>query len=169
MQDEVRREDEGRQVAGVVAATDTFGAKVMRLMAPSKRLRSCQLQLAGNGLVLGHEEVFTPEVALADPCDAPRSTQTGAETMFVEIFAVWRFGIVVLLGQRFWRVRCDGLLFVDDERLDRDIGDKHAIEVGDLGRLCWACHLYHRAPAWLLSASWALNWASRGRLGLVDP
>ena len=64
------------------------------MMGPLKALHRRQLQLAGDRVVLVHEVCFALEPALADLCDAPRTTQAGAETKFVELWAGWRVFIV---------------------------------------------------------------------------
>ena len=62
----VGREYEGCQISGLVGATAASGYKVMNLMGPFNALRRCQLQLAGDRVVLCHEVYFTREAALAD-------------------------------------------------------------------------------------------------------
>ena len=77
-------------------------------MGPLKALRRCQLQLAGDRVVLCHEVFFAPEAALVDLCDAPCTMQAGAETKVVELLADGRVFIVVPL--------CRGDRLDDDER-----------------------------------------------------
>ena len=91
----------------------------MHLLGSLKALHLRQLQLADDRVVLIHEVFFALEPALVDPSlrDAPRTTQAGAETMFVELWAGYRVFIVVKI--------CRGDLVDDDERLNDSVkGDK---------------------------------------------
>ena len=107
-------------------------------MIPLAVLHRCQLQLAGDRVLLAHEVFFAPEAAHADLCDAPRTTQAGAETKFVELWADWG----VFIGGTL----CRGGLVDDAERLKGKTiqNDKlQVVEISGLRDLVWSFHLSH--------------------------
>ena len=174
VQDEVRRVDEGRQIGGLVVTTATFGLKVMYLMGPSNALHWRQLQLAGNRVVLCHEVFFAPEAALADLCDAPRTTQTGAETKFVD--SMWSsvlFGgpafmkflgcatgvtSLTMISGFSWLKMTNGFTPGGSVTSSQIL----KFEISSLGHLVWAFHLSQDGTSMTLISSVGLELGGQG-------